>query len=66
MPPEIDTLATFIGALIKTLVKNGALTSDEARGILAEAEKVLKPDPHISFRATARQAIERVRTISLD
>jgi polyhydroxyalkanoate synthesis regulator phasin len=63
MPPEIDTLATMVGALIKILVKKGALTPDEARDILTEAEKVLEPDPHISFRATARQVIERVTKV---
>jgi hypothetical protein len=67
MPPDIDTLTTMVGALIKKLMKKGALTPDEARDILAEAGRSLEPDPDISYRAPGRQVIERVaKILSLD
>jgi polyhydroxyalkanoate synthesis regulator phasin len=53
----------MVGALIKKLVPKGALTPDEARDILAEAERSLEPDPNIRYRAPDRQVIERVEKI---
>jgi hypothetical protein len=61
MPPEIDTAANVVGALIKALVKKGTLTKGEANDILDEAKTALGRFVNDDVMATSVQMIERLR-----